>query len=150
MVMTFVLHFSVSYLESPHFSVMGAIDTATVRQSATQLRPRQSQTQMVAPPTSTTLSTSTPSSSAGGVALKAIMAQLVRTDACLDTLNDELCQVNTRVDRIMRRQDVIGGFIVASSPSSPASKDESDSGSGSENANEDDGASSPSDDEMST
>ena len=34
MVMTFVLHFSVSYLESPHFSVMGAIDTATVKQSA--------------------------------------------------------------------------------------------------------------------
>ena len=33
MVMTFVLHFSVSYLESPHFSVMGAIDTATVKQS---------------------------------------------------------------------------------------------------------------------
>ena len=28
------------------------------------------------------------------------MAQLVRMDACLDTLSDELCQVNTRVGRI--------------------------------------------------
>ena len=44
----------------------------------------------------------------------------------------------------------MGGFIVASSPSSLASKDESDDGFGSDDADEDDGASSPSDDEMST
>ena len=30
------------------------------------------------------------------------MAQLVRMDACLDTFNDELCQVNVRVGRIAR------------------------------------------------
>ena len=41
-----------------------------------------------------------PSSSAGGVTLEAIMAQLVCMDARLDTLSDELCQVNTRVGRI--------------------------------------------------
>ena len=41
----------------------------------------------------------------------------------------------------------MGGFIVAS-PSPLASKDESDDGSGSDDANEDDGASLPSDDEM--
>ena len=71
-------------------------------------------------------------------------------DARLDTLSDELCLVNTRVGRITQRQAVMGGFIVVSFPSPPASKDESDNGSGGEDANEDDGVSSPSDDEMST
>ena len=42
------------------------------------------------------------------------------------------------------------GFTAAFSPSPPASKDESDDGFGSEDADEDDGASSPSDGEMST
>ena len=78
------------------------------------------------------------------------MAQLVRMDACLDTLNDDLCQVNTRVGYIARRHAVMGGFTVASSPSLPASEDESDDGSDSDDADEDDDASSPSDDEMST
>ena len=77
------------------------------------------------------------------------MAQLVRMDARLDALSDELCQVNTRVSRITRRQAVMGGFIVASSPSPSASKDESDDGSSSDDADEDDCASSPSDNEMS-
>ena len=44
----------------------------------------------------------------------------------------------------------MGGFTVASSPSTPASKDKSDHGSSSDDADEDDGASSPSVDEMST
>ena len=65
-------------------------------------------------------------------------------DACLDTLSDELCQVNIHVGHIIRQQAVMGSFIVASSPSPPASEDESDDGSNS------DDASSPSDDEMST
>ena len=52
---------------------------------------------MVTPPTSTILL-----SCAGGVTLEAIMAQLVCMDARLDTLSDELCQVNTRVGRIAR------------------------------------------------
>ena len=78
------------------------------------------------------------------------MAQLVCMDAPLDTLNDELCQVNTRVGRIAQRQAVMGGFTIASSPSPPASKDESNDGSVSNDADEDDGASLPSDDEMST
>ena len=59
---------------------------------------------MATPPASTAPSTSSPSSSAGGVTLEAIMAQLVRMDARLDTLSDELCQVNTHVGRIARRQ----------------------------------------------
>ena len=71
-------------------------------------------------------------------------------DARFDTLSDELCEVNTCVGRIMRQQAVMGGFIVASSSSPPAFEDESDNGSDNEDANENDGASSPSDDEMST
>ena len=67
-------HFSVVYLKSPHFSYMCVIDVATVRQSIAQLRPRQPQTQTVAPSASTTPSSSAPSSSAGGVTLEAIMA----------------------------------------------------------------------------
>ena len=99
-IMQILRHFSISYLESPHFSIMSVIDIATVRQSETQLRPRWPQTKTVTPPTSTAPSTSASSSSAGGVTLEAIMAQLICMDARLDTLSDELCQVNTCVGRI--------------------------------------------------
>ena len=78
------------------------------------------------------------------------MAQRVRMDACLDTLNNELCQVNTSVSHIARRQVVMGGFIVASSPSLPASEDEIVNGSGNDDADKDDNDGSSSDDEMST
>ena len=78
------------------------------------------------------------------------MAQRVRMDACLDTLNNELCQVNTNVSHIARRQVVMGGFIVASSPSLPASEDEIVNGSGNDDADKDDNDGSSSDDEMST
>ena len=78
------------------------------------------------------------------------MAQLVRMDACLDTLSDELCQVNARVGRIVRRQAVTGGFTIAFSPSPLASEDESDDDSGSDDADEDDGVSLPSNEEMTT
>ena len=40
-IMQILHHFSISYPESPHFSMMGAIDAVTVRRSATQLRLRQ-------------------------------------------------------------------------------------------------------------
>uniref|UniRef100_A0A7N2LDJ4 Uncharacterized protein n=1 Tax=Quercus lobata TaxID=97700 RepID=A0A7N2LDJ4_QUELO len=135
---------------SDHFSVMGAIDAATFRRSEAQLRPRRTQTKITAPPASTAPSTSTPSSFTGGVTLEAIMAQLVCMDARLDTLSDELYQVNTRVGLIARRQAVMGGFTVASSSTPPVSEDESDDGSGSDDADEEEDASLPSDDEMST
>ena len=95
-------HFSISYPESPYFSYMCAIDAATVKRSIAQLHSRQPRTEIAAPPASTTPSTPAPSS-ASGVTLEAIMAQLVRMDARLDTLSDELCQVNTRVGHIIRR-----------------------------------------------
>ena len=75
------------------------------------------------------------------------MAQLVCMDACLDTLSDELCQVNTHVGCIAQQQAVMGGFTVASSLSPLASNDEGDDYFSSDNV-DDDGL--PSDDEMST
>ena len=80
--------------------VMSAINAATVRRSEAQLIPRRPQTETVTPPTSTSPSTSIPLSSADGVTLEAIIAQLVHMDAHLDTLSDELRQVNTCVGRI--------------------------------------------------
>ena len=79
------------------------------------------------------------------------MAQLQRMDARLDTLNDELCQVNTRVSRIARQQAHLGGFVESPSPSLEASKDKDDDGdSDDDDDDEDEDASSPSDDEMTT
>ena len=78
------------------------------------------------------------------------MAQLVCMDAHLDTLSDELCQVNTHVGRIAQRQATMGGFTAYTSLSPLASEDENDDGFGSDDANEDEDASLPSDDEMST
>ena len=66
------------------------------------------------------------------------MAKLVCMDARLDTLSD---------GHIARRQAMMGGYIVASSPE--ASKDEND-GSGNADDAEDDDDGLPSDDEMST
>ena len=63
-------------------------------------------------------------------------------DARLDTLNDELCSVNTYVGRIARRQARLGGFVESPSPPLEASDDEDD--------DEDGDANSLSDDEMST
>ena len=143
-------HFSISFPESPHFTVMSAIDAATVKRSEAQLRPRQPQTETATPLASTAPSTSAHSSSAGGVTLKAIMAQLVCMNAHLDTLSDELYQVNTRVGHITGQQVVMGGFTVASSPSPLASEDESNNGSSSADANENDDASLLSDNKMST
>ena len=55
-------------------------------------------------------------------------------DAHLDTLSDELCQVNTHVSRIARWQARLGGFVVSPSPSPEAFEDEVDDG----NSNDDD------------
>ena len=54
------------------------------------------------------------------------MAQFQHMDACLDTLSDKLCQVNTRVGRLAWRQTCLDGFIESPSPSLEASKDEED------------------------
>lgn len=68
---------------------MCAIDIATIKWSEAQFCSRRSG--MVAPPTPLAPSTSAPSTFVGGVTLDAIMVQLQRMDALLDTLTDELC-----------------------------------------------------------
>ena len=103
-------HFSVTFLVSNHFHVMCAIGAATIKRSEVLLRSRWSR--MAIPPTSIAPSTSTPFSFTSGVTLEDIMAQLVRMDACLDTLSDKLCQVNTRFSRIARQQVVMRSMMV--------------------------------------
>ena len=95
-----VRHSFVPYPKSSHFSIIGAISAMSVRWSKAQLRLKQPRTETVTPLACSIPSTSTPFSSAGGVTLEAIMAQLECMDARLDTLNDELCQVNTHVGHI--------------------------------------------------
>ena len=70
-------------------------------------------------------------------------------DTCLDTLSNELCQVNTRVGCIAWQQARFCGFIESLSPSLEASKDEDDYGDPNDDDDDKDkDASSPSDDEM--
>ena len=128
---------------------MCVIGYATVKQSEAQFRLRQSGT--ATPPTPSTPYTSAPSSSTSRVTLKDIMAQLQDTDARLNILSDELCQVNTRVSCIARRQAEMDGYTMPSTLMAFA--DESDGGDddATTSDDEDDGnASSPSDDEMFT
>ena len=74
------------------------------------------------------------------------MAHLQRMDARLDTLNDELCQVNTHIGHTARRQAQLGGFIPSPSPSPEALADEdSDDG-----ADVDEDASSSNDEKITT
>ena len=80
---------------------MCAIDATIVKRSEVQFRSRRFDP--TAHPTSSTLSTSVPFISVGGVTLNVIMVQLQRMDARLDTLSTELYQVNTHVGRIARR-----------------------------------------------
>ena len=70
-------------------------------------------------------------------------------DACLDTLSDELCQVNTRVGCIARQQAHLGGFVKSHSPSLVAFEDKDDNGdSDGDDADKDEDPSSSSDNEM--
>ena len=70
-------------------------------------------------------------------------------DAHLDTLSDELCQVNSCVGYIARRQACLGGFVATPSPSLEASEDKDDDGdSDDDDGNEDEDASSSDDDTM--
>ena len=68
-------------------------------------------------------------------------------DTRLDTLSDELCQVNTRVGRIARQQACFGGFVESPSPSLKAFKDDDDDD---DDDDKDKDASSSGDDEMIT
>ena len=88
-------YFSVPFPSSDHFTVMCAIDYATVKCSETQFQSRQSDS--TAPSSHSVPSRSTPfasvPSSSGDVTLEDIMAQLQRMDARLDTFSTELYQI---------------------------------------------------------
>ena len=127
-------HFSVPFPLSNHFSIMGAIDATTIKQSKAQFRSKWPG--LAAPPTPSAPYTSTPFSSTSGVTFEDIMAQLQRMNARLDTLSDKLCQVNTRVGRIVRRQAVMGGFVTSPPPTPEAFEDEDDGDASSSNADE--------------
>ena len=86
--MRILCHFFVPFPVSDHFHVMCTIDATTVKWSEAQFHLRRFGS--VAPPTPSAPSTSAPSTSAGGVTLDAIMAQLQRMDARLDTLTIEM------------------------------------------------------------
>ena len=104
-VMTRILHhFSFPFPSFNHFTIMCAIDYATIKRSEAQFWSQQSDS--TAPssrfaPSQSTPSTSTPSS-LGDVSLGDVVVQLQRIDARLDTLSTELYQVNIRVSRIAR------------------------------------------------
>ena len=144
-------HFSIPIPNSPYFTTMGAINAGSVWRSEAQLRPKWpliETTNHVDPtaPSSLVPFTFTPSSSAAGVTLEAIVAQLQCMDARLDSLTDEMCQVNTCVGRIARPQAYLGGFAPSPSPSQEASTDED----GDDGDDEDEDISSSSNDEMTT
>ena len=61
-------------------------------------------------------------------------------DACLDTLSDELCQVNTRVGHIAQRQAEMGGYTMRSTPMAPTNESDTD------DVNDDDDATASEDD----
>ena len=143
-------HFSIPIPNSHFFTTIGAISVSSIWRSKAQLRlewPRVNTDDPAAfaiPPSSSAPPISSPSSSVAGVTLEAIMVQFQQMEAdfggCLDYLTNEMCQINTRVSHITRRQAHLSGFA----PSLEALTDEDvDAG----DDNEDD-ASSSSDSEM--
>ena len=85
-------HFSIPFPSFDHFSIMCAIDYATIKRTEAQFRSRQ--TDSATPSSCSAPSRSTPSafapSSSGVVSLGDVMVQLQRMDARLDTLSTEL------------------------------------------------------------
>ena len=149
-------HFSVPFPFSNHFTIMCAIDYATIKRSEAQFQSWQLDS--TAPSSHSALSQSTPSASAsssssGDVSLGDVMAQLQHMDARLDTLSTELYQVNVRVGCIVRRQATMGGFAPEPTPSPlhpmASNSDVEDDDGDDDDASDDDGDAS-STDEMST
>ena len=128
---------------------MCAIDYATVKRSKAQFRSRQFGT--AAPTIPLAPSTFTSSTSAGGVTLDTIMAQLQCMDTRLDTLSTELYWLNTCVGCIARQQACLGGFVECPSPPPQALEaSEDDDDFNNDDDGEDEDASSSSFDKMST
>ena len=67
-------HFSIPILDSPYYTIIGAISAASIRWSEAQLQPKWPRTESIDLATFAFPSTSAPSSLDGGVTFKAIMA----------------------------------------------------------------------------
>ena len=153
-------HFSIPFPSAEYFTVMCAIDYATVKRSKAQFRPQQlnpATPSSCSTPSRSASSTSAPPSSSGNVTLRDIMAQLQRMEARLDTLSMELYQVNVRVGHIARRQASMDGFALEATPSPPSpmafdfeDDDDSDEDDASDDASDDANEDASSTDEMST
>ena len=131
-------HFSVIFPSSAHYSVMCAINTATVKGSKVQFRSRQSDS--AAPPSRSAPSTSAPSSSTSDVSLGDIMVQLQRMDARFDTLSTELHPMNVHFGRIAWRQVIMAGFAPeASHPPPSVDSDFKDEDEDDDDGDDDDG-----------
>ena len=77
------------------------------------------------------------------------MMQLQHMDALLNTLSDELRQVNTHVGHIARWQAHLNGFVESPSPSLKAFEDVDDDGdSDNDDDDKDEDANSPNNDKM--
>ena len=92
--------FFFSFSDSPFFTIMGAISTASVQLSEAQFQPKRPRTETTTPLALSIPSTFVSSSSSGGMMLEAIMAHVECMDARLDTLTTKLYQVNTRASHI--------------------------------------------------
>ena len=152
-------HFSVLFPSSDHFSIVYAIDYATVKCSEAQFRSRQSDS--AAPPSRSAPSRSAPStfapsSSLSDVSLGDVMSQLQCIDASLYTLSIELYQVNVHVDYIARRQVIMGRFAPKASPppyppvASDSEDEDDDDGDNDDASDDDDDEDASSTNEMST
>ena len=143
-IMQILRNFSILILDSPYFTIIGAIDASSVRRNKAQFRPKRPRVLSTGSTASAITSSFAPSSSAGDMTLDAIMAQLQCMDAHLDTFSYELSQVNTCVGRIAWRHAHLGGFAASPSHSLKASTDEDVEDSDDADTN------SSSDDEMTT
>ena len=153
-------HFFVPFPSSDHFTIMCAIDYATVKRSEAQFRSWQMDS--AAPSSRSAPSRFTPSASApsssGDVSLGDVMTQLQCMDACLDTLFTELYQVNVCVGRIAQWRATMGGFAPKPTPSPPhpvafdfdAEEDDDDDDDGDDDDTSDDDGDASSTDEIST
>ena len=143
----------ISFPPSFLFYVMGAINKESIWKSAMQLVAKWPYVETTdATPTSRPSFSSTPSSSfRADVSLFDTMDQLQHMRANfgsrLNHLSNEMCQMNTKISRIARRQSCLGGFVPSPSPK-PAK--ESSSGGDDDDDDDADGSSSSSDDKMTT
>ena len=136
-------HFSIPFPFSDHFTIMCAINYATVKHSEAQFRSRQSDS--AAPSSRSAPSRSAPSASApssSGDVFRRRHGAAVAHGCSPSTLSTELYQVNVRVSCNARRQATMSGFApepTCSPPHPVASDSDDDDDDDDDDASDDDG-----------